>query len=172
MKTLLTKNQIKSACSKDDLRPALKGAYYQPKENRLTTCDGFMIIHYPVQSNENDSTAILPTDIFPSTVREAQNSTYEINGQAKRSHSGMIQLADFITEKYPDYKAVTPKDNPCFEIGIDLMKLKQLCDALPMSESKDKAVKLSFIAKQSAVLFETIHHENKIEGLIMPVRLK
>ena len=71
-----------------------------------------------------------------------------------------------------DYKAVTPKDNPCFEIGIDLMKLKQLCDALPMSESKDKAVKLSFIAKQSAVLFETIHHENKIEGLIMPVRLK
>ena len=172
MKTQLTKNQIKSACSKDDLKPALKGVYYQPKENRLTTSDGTVLIHYPVQSNENDSTAIIPTDIFPSTVKEAQNSTYEINGKAERSHNGLIQSADFITEKYPDYKAVTPTDKPCFEIGIDLMKLKQLCEALPMSESKDKAVKLSFIAKHSAVLFETIHHKNKIEGLIMPVRLK
>ncbi len=172
MKTTLTKKQITSGCSKDDLKPALKGAYYQPKENRLTTCDGIVLINYPVQSNENDSTAIIPTDIFPSTTKEAQNSTYKINGKAERSHKGTIQSADFITEQYPNYKAVTPTDKPCFEIGIDLLKLKQLCEALPMSETKDKAVKFSFIAHNSAVLFETMHHDKKIEGLIMPIRLK
>ena len=170
MKTTLTKKQIGSACSKDPLKPALTGAYYQPEENRLTTCDGAILVNYPVQSDKNESTAVLPVDIFP-TIKEAKHSTYVINGKAERSCNGSTQTAKFIQEKYPDYKSVIPKDAPAFEIGLDLMKLKQLCDALPMSEIKNKAVKFSFIAPLKAALFETTAHKEKITGLIMPIRL-
>ena len=171
MKTKLTKTQVKALASKDELKPAICGALFEPEKNRLTVTNGHALICYPVEPGKEDNGGVIPVDLF-ATAKDAKNPSneYFINGTAKRSCDELTQEMKLIEDRFPDYEAVMPTGAPTFEIGFNLELLKMVSDAVPV-ENGAKNVKLSFNSSTSAVRFETTQHEKKITGIIMPVRI-
>ena len=173
MRTKLTKTQVKALASKDGLKPALCGALFEPEKNRLTVTNGHALICYPVEPGKDDNGGIIPVDLFP-TVKDANNPSneYFINGTAKRSCDGLTQETQLIEERFPDYEAVMPTGAPDYEIGFDLELLKQVAAAVPLDKNRMKTIKLSFYGPVSAARFESRDHNEKITGVIMPVRIE
>jgi len=171
MKTKLTKTQVKALASKDELKPALCGALFEPEKSRLTVTNGHALICYPVEPGKDDNGGVIPVDLF-ATAKDAKNPSneYFINGTAKRSCDELTQEMRLIEDRFPDCEAVIPTEKPTFEIGFNLELLKMVADAVPVAYS-GKKVKLSFTDSLSAVRFETMDHEEKISGVIMPVRI-
>ena len=120
MKTELTKKQTKSLCSKDDLKPALKGLLYEPTKNRLTACNGTCFVSYKVDGNNNDSNAIVPPDLFKSKLSDTCD--YKVNGVAIREQGNNKSEYSLLDYKYPDIDSVTPDESTYnhVEIGISL----------------------------------------------------
>ena len=183
MKTNLTKKQVSSLCSKDDLKPSLKGLLYEPKKSRLTATTGHALISYKVIPSAEDHSAVLPPELFKSKMNDDCN--YSINGKAVRINGLETANYNLITERYPDYEAVIPnyKENKTFEIALNLELLKQLCDAVPKSKNGHKNIKLTFNIESSLkpVLFEQLtdaekwdnnERESEYNGVLMPVRMK
>jgi len=174
MRTELTKKQISSLCSKDELKPSLNGLLYEPEKNRLTATNGYALISYKVKSSENDSKGILPIELFK--TKKTDECEYEINGKATRTSINGVSTYNLIDEKYPDYEAVMPEINNSHEIGINLNLLKKLCDSVPSDNNNNKHIKL-IINKDNvncAIKFEQFSEnsdESLYNGVIMPVRI-
>ena len=176
MKTNLTKKQISSLFSKDDRHGSIKGVLYEPKKNSLTATNGHALISYKVEPCENDSTGILPTELFK--TKKTDKCEYQINGKATRKSDDGTSTYNLIDENYPDYESVTPDINNSHEIGVNLELLKKLCDSVPSDNFKNKYIKL-IINKDDvncAIKFEQFiaHNDSsdpEYSGLIMPVRI-
>ena len=104
MKTNLTKKQVSSLTSKDGLKPALNGLYYEPSKKRLTATNGHALISYNVESCKNESTAIIPTEVFKTKAKD--NCKYYINGEASRISDEGKANYNLIDEKFPNYESV------------------------------------------------------------------
>ena len=175
MKTELTKKQTKSLCSKDDLKPALKGLLYEPTKNRLTACNGACFVSYKVESNKNDSKAIISPELFKSKLSDTCD--YKINGVAVREQgNNKSEYAIRNYHEYPDIDSVTPDESTFnhVEIGISLDQLKMLCDAVPKDGNKAKNIKLIINTENplSGIKFSQINNNDpQYSGVIMPVRI-
>ena len=175
MKTNITKKQANALTKKDDRYTALKGLLYEPKKSRLTVTNGNVLLSYKVSPDENDSTGILPTELFKSKITD--NCTYEINGSAKRIDNNGSAEYNLIDQKFPDYEAVIPDSiNNKHEVCLNLELLKQLYDAAVKDNKKNKHIKLTFnIDDSNAVIkFKQFIAESKecnYEGVLMPVRM-
>ena len=173
MKTTLTKKQVNSLCSKDDMKPALKGLLYEPDKNRLTATNGKALISYNVESDNGDSCAIIPTDLFKTKLSDSCD--YKVNGMAVRESQGNKSEYNLIDQKYPDYENVIPDegDYDHAEIGINLDLLKSLCEAVPKDDNNNKHIKIIIDVKNPlrAIKFSQTGEDPKYSGVIMPVRL-
>ena len=175
MKTNLTKKQVSSLCKKDERYKALNGLFYEPKKNKLTATNSHALISYKVESCENESTAIIPTDLFKTKISD--NCEYYINGNATRKSSEGTSNYNLIDEKYPNIEQVQPNYDNSIEYGINLELLKKLCDAVPKDCNGNKYVKLTINLDKNdtAIKFEQYsnnEHESLYKGLIMPVRIE
>mgnify|MGYP005819300339 CR=1 FL=1 len=175
MKINITKKQASAVCSKDEFKPALKGLLYEPKKSRLTVTNGHVLLSYNVTPDENDSTGILPSELFKSKISD--NCTYEINGSAKRVDQHGSAEYNLIDERYPDYESVIPASiKNKHEVCLDLNLLKQLFDAVPKNDNNTKTIKLTFNTgdSNSVIKFKQFNvdsDEYNYEGVLMPVRL-
>ena len=175
MKTNLTKKQVSSLCSKDNKHGSIKGLYYEPEKKRLTATNGHALITYNVESDENDSTSVVPAELFK--AKKTDICKYEINGVASRITGTEKSSYNLIDEKFPDYESVTPEIENSHEIAINLELLKKLCDAVPVDSNKNKYIKLTIDKDSSsrAIKFQQYDSSNEencnYNGLIMPVRI-
>ena len=175
MKTNLTKKQVSSLTSKDGLKPALNGLYYEPNKKRLTATNGHALISYNVESCENESTAVIPKEVFKTKAKD--NCKYYINGEASRISDEGKANYNLIDEKFPNYERVIPKIENSHEIGINLELLKKLCDAVPVDSNKNKFIKLTINLDRNdtAIKFEQYSNDDEdslYSGLIMPIRIE
>ena len=122
MKTNLTKKQVSSLTSKDGLKPALNGLYYEPSKKRLTATNGHALISYNVESCENESTAVIPTEVFKTKAKD--NCKYYINGEASRISDEGKANYNLIDEQYPDIDSIQPSYDNSIEYGVNLELLK------------------------------------------------
>ena len=175
MKTNLTEKQVSALCSKDNKHGSIKGLYYEPEKKRLTTTNGHALITYNVESDENDSTAVIPVELFK--AKKTDLCKYEINGVASRITGNEKSSYNLIDEKFPNYEAVIPKIENSHEIAINLELLKKLCDAVPVDSNNNKHIKLTINKNNSssAIKFEQYasgdEEKPNYSGLIMPVRI-
>ena len=177
MKTNKTKKQAGSLCSKDGLKPALNGLLYEPKKNRLTATNGHVLLSYNVTPDEDDSTGIVPSELFKSKISD--NCTYEINGSAKRIGDNGTAQYNLIDEKYPDYEQAindhTYNGNK-HEVCLNLELLHQLYNAVIKDDNNNKHIKLTFNTDNSnaSIKFNQFipdSDECNYEGVLMPVRI-
>ena len=172
MKTNITKKQVSSLASKDDLKPVLKGALYEPEKNRLTVTNGYCIISYKVNSDENDSTGILPTELFKNKISDKCN--YEINGVAKRKTADSEAVYNLIDDNYPDYERVIPTQfTNKHQVVLNLEQLHLLYNAALKDSNNRKHIKLTFnLDDCNAVIkyeqFCSDGDDSNYNGVIMP----
>ena len=175
MKTNITKKQVNALTKKDNIYTALKGALYEPEKSRLTVTNGACLISYKVNADENDSTGILPTELFKSKISDKCN--YEINGVAKRIDSNSESVYSLINERYPDYEAVIPDSiNNKHEVVLNLEQLHLLYNAVTKDSSSNKHIKLTFNLDNcnSVIKYEQFcsdGSDSNYNGVIMPCRL-
>tara|TARA_R100001163_G_C5059812_1_gene196524 strand:+ start:1752 stop:2309 length:558 start_codon:yes stop_codon:yes gene_type:complete len=179
MKTNITKKQVSSLASKDDLKPVLKGALYEPEKSRLTVTNGYCIISYKVSADENDSKGILPTQLFKSKISD--KCSYEINGVAKRIDTNSEAVFNLIDDKYPDYESVIPDSiNNKHEVVLNLEQLHLLYNAALKDSDNRKDIKLTFNLDDcnAVIKFEQFASGGGVNagspaynGVIMPCRL-
>ena len=182
-----TKTMLKSATTTDPLRPAMAGIYYDVDESRLVATDGNIMVTYPVMSNEDDVSCVIPIDAFSKDVEEirtSMSSTPEV-APAKITvvtKSGIIMM-DSIPERFPSWKSVWPN----FEYGsktqnpVPLEKIKfnahligRLTKVIPkVGRDTASPVVLQFYGQNKGVIFETVMNETgpEIKGIIMPMSM-
>ena len=175
MKTNLTKKQVGSLCSKDGLKPALNGLYYEPNKKRLTATNGHALISYKVESCENESTAVIPTEVFKTKAKD--NCKYYINCEASRISDEGKANYNLIDEQYPDVDSVQPSYDNSIEYGVNLELLKKLCDAVPKDSNNHKFIKLTINLDRNDTAIKFKQYSNADEdslysGLIMPIRIE
>lgn len=179
MNTNITKKQISSLASKDPLKPVLNGVLYEPEKNRITACNGYAIISYKVDADQNDSTGVLPVDLFKTKISD--RCTYEINGVAKRIDRTSEAVFNLIEDKYPDYEAVIPEEfTNKHEVVINLELFNQLYNGVVKDDDNKKHIKLTFNTddSNSVIKFEQFASGGGVNagspvysGVIMPCRL-
>ena len=174
MKTNITKKQAKSLTKNTIKEPmyrggSLEGLLYEPKKSRLTATNGYCLISYKVDADQNDSTGVLPVDLF--------KCTYEINGVAKRISNGSESTFNLIDEKYPDYESVIPENfTNKHEVVLNLDVLNQLFNAAIKDHKNNKHIKLTFNTddSNSVIKYEQFCSDggdSNYNGVIMPCRL-
>ena len=184
MNTNITKKQAKSLTKNTVKEPmyrggSLEGLLYEPEKNRLTATNGYCLISYKVDASENDSTGVLPVELFKGKMSD--KCTYEINGVAKRIDSTSEAVFDLIDQEYPDYETVIPEDfTNKHEVVISLEILNQLYNAVIKDDENKKHIKLTFNTddSNSVIKFEQFASGGGVNagspvysGVIMPCRL-
>ena len=182
MKTQITKRNVSALASKDDLKPALTGAFFEPEKSRLTVTNGHALIMYPLEMDDSKeySTGILPLDLFQSKAKEVDRTEYEVNGAAVRINTLDGSKAEYpvMDDRFPDYEPVMPREYESkFEIVLDLNLLVKIAQAIPGTAANCKAVKLDFTDQRGAVRFQTWGEDipkgaEGIKGVLMPIRHK
>lgn len=114
-------NKTLFAVSSDELRPAMTGVYCQlsPEHITFVATDAHKLVRYRRLDTKSDSatTFILPkkalTLLKSSLPAEDVHVAIEYNNTSAFFRFGNINLiCRLIDERYPDYEAVIPKDNP------------------------------------------------------------
>ena len=134
-----------------------------------------MLLSYNVTPDEDDSTGIVPSELFKSKISD--NCTYKINGSAKRKGDNGTAQYNLIDEKYPDYESVIPEDfNNKHQVVISLEILNQLYNAVIKDDENKKHIKLTFNTDDSNSVikyeqFASSGGDPVYSGVIMPCRL-
>ncbi|MES2874581.1 MAG: DNA polymerase III subunit beta [Bacteroidota bacterium] len=114
-------NKTLFAVSSDELRPAMTGVYCQlsPEHITFVATDAHKLVRYRRLDTKSDSatTFILPkkalTLLKSSLPSDDVHVAIEYNNTSAFFRFGNINLiCRLIDERYPDYEAVIPKDNP------------------------------------------------------------
>lgn len=114
-------NKTLFAVSNDELRPAMTGVYCQlsPESMTFVATDAHKLARYRRKDTQSDSTAsfILPKKALvllkSSLPVEDVNVAVEYNNTSAFFRFGNISLiCRLIDERYPDYEAIIPKNNP------------------------------------------------------------
>lgn len=108
------------ATSNDDLRPAMTGVFFQVESGRIifVATDAHKLVKYTVHSIQGDvsATFILPKKAL-NLLKNALPSTGDVELSFNKSNAffnfGNTKLVcRLIDQRYPDYNAVIPVDNP------------------------------------------------------------
>lgn len=106
------------AVSRDALRPAMMGIYFQIKtnESRVVATDGHRLVRLTLRAitNKEPLDFIVPSKalVLASRVPETETCSISVgNGYASFDFGGTTVLARLIDESYPNYEAVIPRDN-------------------------------------------------------------
>jgi len=113
----ITKN-ASFAVSKDELKPALSGVLFSFQNNEFTcvATDGHKLVKIKKSTKEEDNKIIIPIkffniiDSFSSTQKEETEALISKNHLSLKSNNTTITTR-LISEQYPDYESVIPKDN-------------------------------------------------------------
>ena len=146
-------NNTGYAASKDDLKPALCGIYFNITTNKITTVstDGHRLIKYSIKTkekNKEESSIIIPIkflNILKGIINK--NETIEIQtgeNHIEIKHNNVYLLSRIIKETFPDFNSVIPENNPiCAKI-----KTEEVVDAVKrisiFSNKTTKQVQLHF----------------------------
>ena len=108
------------AASKDDLKPALCGVYFNIEKNNLTAVatDGHKLVKHTKKTQKTRSNAtslVLPVK-FLSIVNNLTDNKTEIKLTVGENHvsteqKNFIVLSRIIKEEFPDFNSVIPEDN-------------------------------------------------------------
>jgi len=107
------------ACSKDELKPALNGVFFDIKKNSITAVatDAHRLVRYTTkQKNKKTEQVLIPSKFLhilstgPINTKKAKLEIFSnyvlVKDERKKITSRLI------TEKFPDYESVIPEKNP------------------------------------------------------------
>ena len=107
------------ACSKDELKPMLNGVLLEVKQNSITavSTDGHRLVKFVVQQKNKEACKVLIPQKFLNTIAtgtiNTKKATLEIHEDYALIKTENIKLSTrLISEKFPDYENVIPKENP------------------------------------------------------------
>lgn len=180
----ITDSHLKKLVSKDSMRPAMQGAFYDPSRGRLYATDGHVLAVYSVEPHDDDTAGILPVEAFDARGLTAKGEVPEIriNGKIETLGQYGTKTTEKIDEVYPGADVIYDRaldeaqaaydgakdERWKMEIGIDLALLRRIADAIP---GKDKRVRLRFTAKNKPVVVEPLDEDAKVNFLAMPLML-
>lgn len=108
------------AVSREEIKPALQGVYFQVEESFLRTVatDGHRLVRYnlkDVRTGDFTGSVIIPSK-FLSVLRQLLSGTEEVHMKVDSNHvqvtmENLILSSRIIDQKYPDYENVIPTDN-------------------------------------------------------------
>ena len=106
------------AVSKDELKPALSGVLlnFHNQEFTCVATDGHKLVKIKNQTNEGDNQIIIPIkffniiDSYTSNTKEKTETLISKNHLSFKLNKTTITTR-LISEQYPDYESVIPKDN-------------------------------------------------------------
>ena len=107
------------ACSKDELKPMLNGVLLEIKQNAIiaVSTDGHRLVKFIVPQKNKETCKVLVPQKFLNTIAtgtiNTKKATLEIHQDYALIKTKKQQLSTrLITEKFPDYDNVIPKENP------------------------------------------------------------
>lgn len=193
--TDVARQQLAKAAGNDPLRLSMMGVYVDFAEKCLVVTNAHVLITYPFDVKEGsehlDSKpgVLLPLDFFNPNrwmrvvPKAKKNRIIEPEFILFDDHAEvwwlgeMIFSAKYIEEKYPNWKAVMPKESEIKTLsnindgdlmGIDIRRVKSLVDAFPKGESS--VIKMQFFGINRALLFQSINSDwsRQIKAILMP----
>ena len=113
----ITKNAI-FAVSKDELKPALSGVLFNFKNNEFicVATDGHKLVKIKSPTKEEDNQIIIPIKFFNiidsfSSAQKNETETLISENHLSFKNKNTTITTRLISEQYPDYESVIPKDN-------------------------------------------------------------
>tara|TARA_A100001011_G_scaffold399703_1_gene509689 strand:- start:3717 stop:4841 length:1125 start_codon:yes stop_codon:yes gene_type:complete len=113
----ITKN-ASFAVSRDELKPALSGILFSfyNKEFICVATDGHKLVKIKNKTNENDNQIIIPIKFFNIIESYTSDTKRKTETLISKNHlsfktDNTIITTRLISEQYPDYESVIPKDN-------------------------------------------------------------
>ena len=163
-------NKTLFAVSSDELRPAMTGVYMQlsPQHITFVATDAHKLVRYRRMDAKSDSAAafILPKKALnllkSSLPAEDVNVSVEYNTTSAFFRFGNINLiCRLIDERYPDYEAVIPQDNPN-QLTIDRsMFLNSLRRVVIFANKTTHQVRLKISGSELNISSEDIDFSNE-----------
>ncbi|MDX1429709.1 MAG: DNA polymerase III subunit beta, partial [Rhodothermales bacterium] len=162
------------AVSKDALRPAMMGIYFQIKgsQSRVVATDGHRLVRLTLAELKSAKTTnfIVPEKAMTLVGRVAREETctIRIDGGYVGFDFGESQvLARQIDEAYPNYEAVIPHENDRkFQVNRDAM-LAAVKRVGLYSSSMTNQIKLSLDAKQVEISAEDIERSSEAHETVL-----
>ena len=108
---------------------------------KLVSTNGKGLVAIPVELDPDDTPGLIPVEAIKSARKREASHRLVCNGDISIPETGVkYQRPD---EKYPDYKAVTPKGNGKHTFSIDAKLLEKVCAVLKTGP-KDEITGLLF----------------------------
>jgi len=113
-------NKTAYATSKDDLKPALTGVYFNIKNGRITavSTDGHKLVKYEKEFDNKktpEQSIIIPSkflNILKNTIKEKEETTINVSdNHILTKHQKFVFISRIIKEKFPDFNSVIPEEN-------------------------------------------------------------
>lgn len=113
-------NKTAYAASKNDLKPALTGVYFNLKENKLTAVatDGHKLVKLKkeiINPNKEEQSIIIPVkflEILKSSIKEEKDTIINLDKtNISTEQKNYVLKSRIIKENFPDFNSVIPKDN-------------------------------------------------------------
>lgn len=157
--------------SKDGLRPAMCGVYFDKDNECLVGTDGHVVLMIPVDPAFTalaDESAVIPVEAFNKNAFNYQVTKDKTTVQLK---DGSTRTYPNIDERYPEYRNVIPSENKRQEldrIGIDAELIANIHACLkPAASSKVVQLIFDFNGPCTAIHFK-LNSDEKVCGVIMP----
>lgn len=169
--------KIETACSDDDLRPAMNGVYF--KDGYLYATDAHIAIKQKLSLHgiDDDVAKHLDGQILhrQHLVLMKKCDFFECVPGGIKSKKGMVEMIHLfmVDERFPDVDAVIPKNGfvELVEIGLDADKLKRLQDVMVSLDGKAYSCILKFKGSNKAIQVTTNVSDCDQVGLLMPVQI-
>ena len=176
-----TKYKLSQACSADETRLPLLGAYIDG--DKAIATDGRIMAIVPIERVENElNKKIIPAEILKA-IEKSKLGVICLNGQATLigSRGGEISYP-YVDAQYPDYKRVLPAPTDCDKIALDAALLAKLAKAIGAHDDRrDQTIVILEISMETdadgkrkidplAHIGVTCARSPDARGLIMPAR--
>ena len=113
-------NKTTYATSRDDLKPALTGVYFNIEEKKITavSTDGHKLVKYEkdiLNPNKTEQSLIIPAkflNILKGSIQETGDLLIDVDtNHIATKQKSFVFVSRIIKEKFPDFNSVIPTDN-------------------------------------------------------------
>jgi len=119
------------ACSDDEYRPALNAVHLE--EDYLIATNGHILVMVKPDDCENDIPGNIPKEVFKEITKGKKSEPAELHckeNDIEYGNNGHTTNVKKITDPFPDYKAVLPKEcKPVFVLKFNFKELEKLYKA-------------------------------------------
>ncbi len=159
------------AVSREEIKPALQGVFFQVEESFLRTVatDGHRLVRYTLQNiptGDFTGSVIIPSK-FLSVLRQLLHGSETVDMRVDSSHvqvalENLVLSSRIIDQKYPDYENVIPTDNDKI-MTLDRAELTASVKRVSIFSNRSTR-QITFSLAENAVTIATEDPENITTG--------